>query len=118
LRTLCGLLESANHLADVLPSDERYVLMHDGVEEFYELRGPTMEKGVMPAPADSLYDVFQRWFKDLKRHKCNLAGPYPVANAQWVDAMMSRHGELTTDLRFIYDPVKAMQPGTSSLEGD
>jgi hypothetical protein len=78
-----------------------------------------MEKGVMPAPADSLYDVFQRWFKDLKRHKCNPAGPYgPVANAQWVAAMMSRHGELTTDLRFIYDPVKAMQPETSSLEGD
>jgi hypothetical protein len=99
-----GLLETVNFIASTLPIGERIVIMHDDVECFEKMQPPSMDSGASLVPVSNLDGVFQQVYNALDKHQCHLAGFYPVRNS----AFMAAQPGLTTDLRFLYDPVIVM----------
>lgn len=92
-----GLTETFNYIGDYFNEGEKIMLLQDDVTAFYELNS---NKKLVHAK--DLKPIMKRLFKGLEKTNLSLGGFYPVANETWMD----KAKEVTTNLCFIFDPVK------------
>ena len=100
LRTPKGLLETVNYVASTFPKQKPIVMMHDDVTRLFYVKPPCVKRFTVKN-ADVL---FRRVFRLMKQNKCHLGGLYPTNNP----LSMVPQPAVTTNLRFIHDPVTFM----------
>ena len=100
LRTPKGLLETVNYVASTFPKQKPIVMMHDDVTRLLYVKPPCVKRFTVKN-ADVL---FRRVFRLMKQNKCHLGGLYPTNNP----LSMVPQPAVTTNLRFIHDPVTFM----------
>ena len=101
VRTLKGLLATVNELATQLPPNLRVVVMHDDITRFLRIEPPASTR----ITVDDLDAVFRETFETMATHGCHLGGFYPTDNPM----NMVRQPAVSTDLRFIHDPITLMR---------
>jgi len=97
LRTPCGLLATVNHVADYFPINKKIVMMHDDINRILYVEPPSAKRITVP-DADAF---FKHTFELMEQNACNLGGVYPTD----YPLTMVTQPAITTDLRFIHDPL-------------
>lgn len=100
LRTPAGLLETVNFISHSYALNKPIVIMHDDLTRLLYVKPPNTKRITVP----NANRLFQRVFALMKANDCNLGGLYP-AN---YPLSMVQQPEITTDLRFIHDPLTFM----------
>lgn len=103
VRSPVGLLDTANYIVDYFPVGQKVVLLHDDVTRVFSLN-----KFVRRADVDDLGGLFDLTFEKMNEHKLNLGGLYPTPNLLSMKGAQESHGEFTTDLSFIHEPITLM----------
>ena len=97
LRTPKGLLHTVNYVAKYYPKNKHIVIMHDDITRLLHINPPSAQR-ITVKNADQLFCTM---FKLMIQHNCNLGGFYPTN----YPLSMVRQPNITTDLRFIHDPI-------------
>ena len=100
LRTPKGLLETMNFISNYYPMNKPILVMHDDLTRLFYVEPPSVKR----ITVQSAHSLFNRMFRLMRTHKCNLGGFYP---ADYPLTMISQK-QITTDLRFIHDPLTFM----------
>ncbi len=100
LRTPSGLLNTMNFISNYYPVDKPIVVMHDDLTRLLYVEPPSTKR----INVSNAHVLFQQMFNSMRTHECNLGGFYPTDHP----LTMSQQQPITTDLRFIHDPLTFM----------
>lgn len=91
-----GYCNICNTITDYLDINQKYILMGDDITNIVFAIDQKKTDAVY-----NLHSLFLHLFETMENEGATLGGFYPVPNAKW----MSESQPISTDLRFIYDPV-------------
>jgi hypothetical protein len=91
-----GYCNICNTITDYLDTNQKYVLMGDDITNIV-IANDEKKTNIV----DDLDSLFIHLFNIMEQEQASLGGFYPVPNSKW----MYKSKPVTTDLRFIYDPV-------------